>query len=272
MELIIPSRNKPTTGSFPTAPKKVRQWLSGLYPLTSANATQTLMRGLKHCNRLENAPRARMEILDIFKPAVREIIDAAVARYFGQNLPLSSRDYNSFRNVTTLLQELAYGYKIVAAEATQSAIPGATKFRYHAMILAMDTLNEIALRHLQVYEDIPADIWQDCNTLYALAEELGISRKPLGKEAGSQYNVDTIEEIFSATHLLYLSGSHSLRRGQIVQLHEFIANNAKLASLLSGEEQSNDAVLTYAIDLECARTCQQLTLYQCCQQSECLLP
>ena len=258
MELIIPSRNKPTTGSFPTAPKKVRQWLGGLYPLTSANATQTLTRGLKHCNRLENAPRARMEILEAFRPAVRDIIDAAVARYIGQNLPLSSRDYNSFRNVTTLLQEMAFGYKIVASEATQSAIPGATKYRYHAIILAMDTLNEIALRHLQVYEDIPADIWQDSNLLYAMAEELGISNKPLGKEAGSQYNLETIAEIFSASHLLYLSGSHSLRRGQIVQLHEFLANNANLASLITDEEHSQDAGLTYAIDLKCAAPASSL--------------
>ncbi len=258
MELIIPSRNKPTTGSFPTAPKKVRQWVSGLYPVTSANSTQTLIRGLKHCNRLENSARARMEILDIFRPVTREIIEFAITRYTGQNLPLGSKEYNAFKTVVTLLQEIAFGYKIVAAEGVQSAIPGSGKLRHQAIILALDTMNELALRNLQIYEDIPTDIWQDCNTLYSMAEELSIHNKPLGRDIGITHNLETPLEVFTATHILYLSGSHSLRRGQILQLHEFIAKHANSAQLQRIEDKPQGVEYLYGIDLHCATPASSL--------------
>ncbi|MCB1755959.1 MAG: hypothetical protein KDJ38_10580 [Gammaproteobacteria bacterium] len=250
MNLIIPSRNKPATGSFPTAPKKVRQWISELYPVSSAESTRTLIRGLKHCNRLENSVRSRLEILEHFRPVVREIIDMSVSHYVGQNLPLSQKSYNAFLTVDTLLQEMAFGYKIIVADSMEGNGAGLGKTHDRALFLALEALDEIALRHLQVYQEIPGDIWQDCNTLFKIAEDLKISTRELGKEYGKSRVVRTIQQLFISTHLLSLAGAHSLRRGQILQLHEFITRHAEeIITLDKGADLSQGEYL-FGIDLD----------------------
>lgn len=261
MELIIPNRNRPTRGSFPTAPKKVRHWLSELYPLTDANATQNLLRGLKHCNRLENTPRTRFEVLDLFRPVVRDLIETVAQRYTGQSLPMAPREQSNYRNVITLLQEMAFGYKIVVSESAGSAIPGTGKIRHHAIVLALDYLNELALRHLQVYEDIPDDVWQDCNTLYRLADEQKIHQKPIGREISTANDLKSPEHLFAALHVLYLSGSHSLRRGKIVQLQAFIAEHIDDIAITLVDEKPKPDTISYGINLDCAAPAATLRFF-----------
>ena len=252
MELIVPSRNSPTSGSFPTAPKKVRQWLSGLYPVTSNSSTQTLIRGLKHCNRLENSVRNRVETLAYFRPVVRELIESLSARYAGQNLPLAEREYNSFSMVMTLLQEMAFGYKIVVSDSESSSPTSNNKFRDQALVMALDVLHEIGLRHLQVYQDIPDNIWHDCNTLFQIAESRKFSKRELGKDTSTRHNPQNIEQMFISLHLLHLAGSHSLRRGQILQLANFINQHAAEVKLAVAEASSPRKTLMYGVDLACA--------------------
>ncbi len=249
MDLIIPSRNKAVEGSFPTAPKRVRQWLSELNPLVSANSTRTLIRGLKHCNRLDNSVRNRMEILDNFRPVIYELIDHAVAHYAAQNLPLSVKEYNSFQTVITLLRELAFGYKIVVADCMEGFIPGANKYRNQAILLSLDILNNLALRHLQVYQAVPAEIWQDCNKLYQIAESLKICKREFSKETNTTHNINTVEQLFICVHMLGLTEAYSLRRGQIMQLYEFLGRHSAQVKLIDSREDLKSDEHLYGVDL-----------------------
>ncbi|MDO6459278.1 hypothetical protein Q4485_01055 [Granulosicoccaceae sp. 1_MG-2023] len=258
MNLIIPSRHKPTNDSFPTAPRKVRQWLAELYPVTSANSTRVLLRGLKHCNRLENTPKHRLEILDQFRPVVEELIHNAVSQYVGHNLPLSNREQNSFSLVITLLQELAFGYKIIVADSETATNAPAGKVRNPALYYAMEAVHELALRHLQVYQDIPAEVWQDCNALYAIAERLGVSRRDIAADLRLPDHVSSIEQWFIATHLLKLSDAHSLRRGQIFLLKDFIARHIEQTYLFDPANEPSDGKLLKAVDISGKAACDQL--------------
>lgn len=249
MNLIIPSRHKPTNDSFPTAPRKVKQWLSGLYPVTSPNSTRVLLRGLKHGNRLENTPKQRLEILEHFRPVVEELISNAVTHYVGHNLPLSSRELNSFNLVVTLLQELAFGYKIIIADCDTVAAPGVGKIRNPALYYSMEALHELALRHLQVYQTIPNEVWQDCNAVYAQAEALGVSRRDIARDLRLPNHITTIEQWFIATHLLKLTDSHSLRRGQIFLLKDFIARHIDQTYLFDPAAEAPNGRLLKAVDI-----------------------
>lgn len=249
MNLIIPSRHKPTNDSFPTAPRKVKQWLAGLYPVTSADSTRTLVRGLKHCNRLENNPKQRLEILEQFRPVVDELINNAVSHYVGHNLPLNSRELNSFNLVVTLLQELAFGYKIIIADSEMAASSAAGKVRNPALYYAMESLHELALRHLQVYQDIPNEIWQDCNAVYAQAEALSVSRRDIARDLRLPHHISSIEQWFIATHLLKLTDAHSLRRGQIFLLKDFIARHIEQTYLFDPASETPNGRLLKAVDI-----------------------
>jgi hypothetical protein len=241
MDLIIPNTNKPVTGSFPTAPRKVRHWISELYPVTSASSTRVLLRGLKHCNRLENSARNRFEILEHFRPVVGDIIEFASGRYLGQHLPLNTKEFNAFGMVDTLLRELAFGYKLVVNECINNSGPIISKVRKHAIITALDLLNELALRHIQIYQSIPNELWQDSNKLYSLAEDLDIHKKPLGKEVNISSSAQTIEQLFTCIHLLSLAQSNNLRRGQASQLTLFTANNCHSVSIAApNSSEGND--------------------------------
>ena len=251
MDLIIPSRNKPSGASFPTVPRKVRQWIGQLYPVTSSNSTRVLIRGLKHCNRLENSVKHRIDILESFRPVVRELIDFAVSHYAGQNLPLNSKERNSFSTVTALLQEMAFGYKIIVKDTLSSSIPGTGKHRNLAVLYAMDALDEIALRYLQVYQEIPNDIWQDINALYKIAEDLQIEKYDTLKLKSSGVSAGSIKEMFIRTHLLAISSSSSFRRGQILQLHNFITKNASRVELLNPHTNTISGRDLVGVDLAC---------------------
>ncbi len=259
MDLIIPNRSKPSGASFPTAPRKVRQWIGQLYPVTSSNSTRVLTRGLKHCNRLENSVKHRIDILESFRPVVRELIDFAVSHYASQNLPLNSRERNSFSTVTTLLQEMAFGYKIIVNDTLNSSTPGIGKYRNLAVLYAMEALDEIALRYLQVYQEIPNDIWQDINTLYKIAEDLQIEKQSTGKLKSTGINANSVKDLFIQTHLLAISGSSSFRRGQILQLHNFIAKNVNQVELLNPHLDSVNGRDLVGVDLACNASASNYT-------------
>lgn len=191
----------------------------------------------------------RIDILESFAPVVRELIDFAVSHYAGQNLPLSPRERNSFSTVTTLLQEMAFGYKIIVNETVNSTVLGVGKHRNLAVLHAMEALDEVALRYLQVYQDIPSEIWQDINALYKIAEDLQIEKQNSVKPKTTATQTSSIQEVYIRSHLLAISGSCSFRRGQILQLHNFTSKHANQVELLNPHKNTINGRDLVGVDL-----------------------
>ncbi len=258
MNLIIPSTSKPSNGSFPTVPRKVRHWLTELYPVVSADSSRAVIRGLKHCNRLENSVRNRLEILELFRPVVRELIDYAVKQYTSQNLPLNVKEFNTFNMVHTLLQELAFGYMLTVIDSRARSVPGTAKILNTTLVLAMEALNEIALRHVQIYQSIPNYVWQNINHLYKIAEDAKITKRELSKNKKTPYELNNAEQLFISTHLLQLTQTQSLRRGQALQTHQFIATHCAKITLFTPQVRSINTKSTFAVDLQAASSATNL--------------
>ena len=111
MDLRIPTQAAPEKDSFPGTPRKVKKWLSELQTnelgeTTRHTTTHKLYDALKHSNRLVNETRARIEVMELFRPVARTICDNLLKRYSRQGLPLPEKVRSIFDLNIALLTEM----------------------------------------------------------------------------------------------------------------------------------------------------------------------
>ncbi len=262
MDLITPTRHTPTSVSFPTSPKKVKIWLSDIYPITNALSTRSFTRGIKHFNRLQNSIRNRFEVMEIFRPAVAEIVNFSEKQYISQNLPLSNKEQNTFNTVHTLLQELAFGYMSIVAEGGIRPAPGTVKIHHHSIILAMEVLLEIAMKHIQIYRKLPDTLWKSVNRLYDISNQLQISEKNLSKSANTVSDLSSIQEYFIVIHLLHVLPSQAIRKGQAYKTYQFIVRVCSTVIIHKNFEEAASIKYAYAVNIGQAAPITELKFIQ----------
>lgn len=249
--LDLPPRERPSTASFPTAPRKVRAWLGGLGTVEPHEAARQLHDGMSALNRLHMRPRRRLRLLELARPTAREQLDRLAARVRAVPLPLPERTRAVFELELALLHEIALGYAIALAD--QTAARGGRRRAALAAERALAARGEIMLRSAEVYAPLGDDFWATTNAVYARAEaaDAVAVRVTDGELVRGGRHRQTAARMYQRLLLFALAQPQGLRKGEAERvygvLERWVARTRFGHSVPGGDHGQHDTV--FGIDL-----------------------
>jgi len=236
MLLTVPQRTQPESGSFPTNPEGVTQWLQGLQPLESDSDARELYRGLKHSNRLQNDVDKRRAVLSCFIPILRELQTYLGELCQAQPLPLSREFARSSRLTDALYREEAFAFKILLSESKTPLADDAGR--------AMQALARQAESVIHTYQLIPDSLIRDAHQLYLMAEKHALLTGSRGSDLLS------LEDHYRFILLLSIADLGQQRARQIPLLLDFLKTCIRDMNIEKNREKGTLALYDYAVNVQ----------------------
>jgi len=255
MELKIPTQTEPTVDSFPGTPRKVKKWLSDLQTGDMGEITRQLYNGLKHSNRLVNDARARVEVMELFRPTARVICNNLLKRYNMLGLPLPEKARRIFDLNLAFLTEMAFGYKIALSDSSIDNSPLPPKMHGLAAHRAISYMSELLLRCVQNYAAMKPGVWQDLHQVYASCEVISYHTRPIPDEELIENPRSSVEDAYKRALLLSLCRPESMRKGEVVHVYKALETWVSLAKLGSlGSQQDISQLFGVNLDTDAPPT------------------
>jgi hypothetical protein len=235
MQLTVPQRTQPESGSFPTDPEGVTQWLRGLQPLESDTDAREFYRGLKHSNRLHNNVDQRRAVLSCFIPVLRELQSHLSEFSQAQPLPLSKEFSRSARLTDALYREEAFAFKILLSESNTPLADDAGR--------AMQALARQAESVSHTYQRIPDSLILDAHQLYVLAEKHALLTGSRGSDMLS------LEDHYRFILLLSIADLSQQRARQIPLLLDFLKSCIRDIHIEKDRDLQTLALYDFAVNV-----------------------
>lgn len=230
MELQLPERKKPARSSFDTNPEAVRRWVDDL-PLLNTEQTRHLLDGaLGEINTLDIPTDNRYMALELLATSVMCVSDALRKQFLGKPLPLQKTDRDAATQALDICNRMATGYRILADDL------GRTPYQENQLAVAIHRalryLSELLLIHYQIYVQYPDGLWEGIHTLYALAEECGITELPVSDPTAPGDEASTIVTVYKQILLLSLACPYRMRQKDIRYVYNALLDWARFSRLV----------------------------------------
>jgi len=175
MKLNIPEQKEPSPGAIPNQPRKLKKVLSALPNSNMGELTKQTFLILRDLNRQTMPNKQRLENLEMIRVFTRDIFNNLKKYFINRTLPLPEKSQKIVNLNQSILQELIYGYEIIAYEAANNIDTRIDdKTLSVAICRAINYLSEKLLRFSEVYEPCPKNLWMEVHQLFAFAESRGI--------------------------------------------------------------------------------------------------
>lgn len=247
MELHIPVRHEPISGSRDVRPRKIDEWVNSL-PLANLGETaRQVYNLLLEINALKIPGDERFRVLEQLRPTTTYVVDALKRHYVGQPFPLSPKSRKVARLAREILTETATGYKIIIVETVASnGTHNDNKTLVTALHRAMRYLGGILLKTYQVYDPNPANVWGELHALYEYAEQHGLLQIPVADNDYTLIESATLSDTYKQILLLALSCPYRLRQGEVEQVAHALERWASYANLFAptGQEPTQALFIT----------------------------
>lgn len=171
MRINLPEQSEPTANSTPSNPRKLKKVLSALPNANMGELTKQTFQILRDQNRQLMPNKHRLENLEMLRVEARNIFSNLKKYFINRTLPLPDKSQKIVNLNQSILQELVYGYAIIAYESANNIdtrIDNGTLST--AICRAIKYLSEMLLRSSEVYAQPPTNLWQDVHQLYLYAE------------------------------------------------------------------------------------------------------
>ncbi len=180
MKLNIPEQKAPTADATPNQPRKLKKVLSALPNANMGELTRQTFLILRDLNRQTMPNKQRLENLEMIRVMAREIFINLKKYFINRTLPLPEKSQKIVNLNQSILQELIYGYEIIAYEAANKIDEKIDdKTLSIAICRAINYLSEMLLRSSEVYEPCARSLWRDVHQLYAFAESRELTGNPV---------------------------------------------------------------------------------------------
>jgi len=227
-------------------PRRVEAWLEGLADQEPQAAAEAMRQALFTQNRVALEEGNRLRLLELFQKPVGDIASQLQSVYVSSPLPMTGGHRAIFDVVQSLLQEVAYGYKIVASDLIGG---GRAVSKQADVVLAIQRavfyLSRELLNCYQVYESPPAGIWRELHQLYKYAEEHNLLTQPVAvpddKEAGSHEGLMSIHDAYQQMLITGACNPFGLVAGEVIQVYHMAARWHSLAHISKHLEESEPA-------------------------------
>jgi len=217
MELQLPQRRKPGKQSFNTNCEAVRTWIDDLPLVNTVKSLELITGVLEEINQLDLPVQNRLEVLESFIAPVMCVTNALKKLYLGKPLPLEDINLGRATRVLDLYNQMATGYRILVSDLDATGKPGS--FLATAIHRALRYLCEVLLNNYQIYVQYPDGLWKTINTLYAQAEQHGITSRSVTDTTLSTPDHCSIETIYKQILLLSLACPYRLRQNEMHQIY-----------------------------------------------------
>ena len=212
MKLNIPEQQTPSADATPSHPRKLKKVLAALPNTSMGELTKQTFLILRDLNRQSMSNKHRLENMEMLRVMTRDIFNNLKKYFINRTLPLPDKSQKIVNLNQSLLQELVYGYEIIAYEAANNIDTKIDdKTLSTAVCRAINYLAEMLLRSCEVYEPCPKNLWQDVHQLYAFAESRGLTETVI-HGGDKKQNKSTIENSYKQILLFSLARPIALRQ------------------------------------------------------------
>ena len=242
MELQLPQRKQPVRNSFNTNPEAIKLWVDDLPLLNTVHTLQLLNDALDDINTLDIPADNRHMALELMSTSVMCVTDALKKIFLGKPMPLQEADSTAATQALDILNRMATGYRILADDLgrklnqeNQLAIAIHRALRY---------LSELLLIHYQIYIQYPDGLWKSIHVLYALAEEYGITTRPVTDPTAPASEESTIATIYMQILLLSLACPYRMRQKEINYVYSALLDWARFCRLVPASNTRTNGLFT----------------------------
>ena len=220
MKLHIPKQNAPTTTSTPGDPQQLKKLLSTLPNSNMGELTKQIFQILRDLNRQTMPCKHRLENLEMLRPPTHEIFNNLKKYFINRTLPLSEKSQKIINLNQSILQELVYGYEIIAYQsANEIDTKIDDKTLSTSICRAINYLSEILLHCYEVYQPCPKNLWRDTHQLYLFAESKNLTDNiVIDKER--EFEKTTIENSYKQILLFTLAQPVTLRQSDSDRIYK----------------------------------------------------
>lgn len=238
LNLSVPAPAQQANIPVETRVEQVSSWLKQLTGAPIAEAASQMCKALAALNRHTMDAASRMELLEIYRAAIDNLLPAMKTQFVIVPLPLPEKNRRIAELNRQLYVELGYGYKIVLLETVKH--PSAIIVQR-----AISSLGQILAICYETYAPVPAGVWLEIHLLYRFAAQHGLLDKPVEEGAA------TVSVGFSYKQALLLAvvDPYHLMQGEVIRILDYIGRFAQLTQLQT-EAQIGDAGGLFLVRLD----------------------
>ena len=231
MKLNIPEQIAPTANATPNHPRKLKKVISALPNTNMGELTRQTYLILRDLNRQTMPNKYRLENLEMLRILTRNIFNNLKKYFINRTLPLPDKSQKIVNLNQSLLQELVYGYEIIAYEAANEIDTKIDdKTLSIAICRAINYLSEMLLRSSEVYAHCPKNLWHDVHQLYIFAESKNLTDNIVVDTEKKPEKI-TIENSYKQILLFILARPTALRQRDSERIYKELFEWSKYANI-----------------------------------------
>lgn len=217
--------------SIGSSREELDRWLSRQDGRDALHAAHELHQGLVELNRLSAYTPVRYHIMKRIVRHADPLLAELIGQYDADRARLASAEHlDEAGLIKQLIQELAFGFKIVITEmANREDLEQLKEQISHIIYNAMHYLSQYLLFHYQLYEPVAGSVWGELNLLYRYARHLDSDQVPVSDKG---YEADTVADAYKNILLLSAINPYRLLPGAVYEAHDILKVWSPLAQLV----------------------------------------
>lgn len=229
LKLSLPPHGQPVAKGIETRPTQTRRWLDGLPVLDVLNNLSRIHEMLTGLNRSALKTSMRLKLLDIYREPVTYIVQSLSAPRYHLSIPLGARDRNIVEKLASLVNEMAFGYKIVVTDLAGRTSPGED-----LAIAVHRAIRHLCLRlfvYYNYYLDSPTGVWNELHQLFSYARGHEFSEASINDDTLKSRNNCSITQLYKQALLLGLAQPYRLPHRMINKVELYLQKWAFLGEI-----------------------------------------
>ena len=200
--------------------------------------TKQIFQILRDQNRQLMPNKHRLENLEMIRVPAREIFINLKKYFINRTLPLPEKSQKIIRLNQSLLQELIYGYEIIANQAVDESNEKVDNQTLTVAICrSINYLSEMLLCSCEIYQPCPKNLWRDAHQLYMLAETKNLENSIVINEE-LEVKESTVANTYKQLLLFSLARPTALRQSDSDRIYKELFNWSQYASILTEVSES----------------------------------
>lgn len=228
----LPPQHLKTLSFCEASPQALSEWLLQ-QPLGRPKQFSVLLYTLlPEINQLDCQNLARIELLDIVRPAVYQCVASSHKQHLRQPLQLDTQSTRVAMMSHALLRHLCDGYLIAIKTELKAETKPANLAK--CIFFSLHGLGQLYFHCAQLYANTTPLFWLKAHGLYQLTLEQGLTKTPIPAYHSPEEN-RTIEQAYKRLIMLACSHTNQLPQVDIGYLHNAFENWADLAAIVETE-------------------------------------
>ncbi|MEO8417364.1 MAG: hypothetical protein ABI475_01380 [Methylophilaceae bacterium] len=208
-------------------PQKIAQFINNLPISNPLEAASVLLEEMQILNRQKVTPNIRVKTLEIYRPALTNLVEMLTVQYCNTPLPLPQLAKKYAGAAQSLWLELSYGYKLALVDQQNKLFSlGASKSTSLVLQRAIEAMSQLAMVYYQTYVPAPGSIWGDLHQLYIYAAQQSLQGIEVPTGTGLNQTT-TVDVSYKQALLMALADPQHLTPNDIQQVADYIARHAR---------------------------------------------